>query len=152
MEINRRHSVARRQQEIVDSYRKELTLLYKGETQRRETFFDSYGRFLPQSLVPTLSEPITRFQIFPEKVVNNLPILDSEQLLFQQQLLQRGPPINTNTSTTNANTNTTTIINSTSISSTSGSNSLTPQSQRQTNLPSPQTTSQISQQQKSIQK
>lgn len=153
-EINRRHAVSRRHQEIVDSYRKELSLLYKGklkiiiiifffflniffsntgETQRRETFFESYGRFLPQSLVPTLSEPITRFQIFPEKVVNNLPILDAEQQQFQQQQQQRN--------TTNSN----------SVSSTSNSSSLTPQSQRQATLHS-SPTQPLQQQQKSNQK
>jgi len=72
-EITRRHEEQKRHQEIVDNYQKDLHLLWKMESQKREHFHEYYGRYLPQSLCPAVMEPATRFQVFPEKQTTQLP-------------------------------------------------------------------------------
>jgi len=72
-EISRRHKEHRRQQEIVEIYQKELNLMHQMESQKREQFQDFYGKYLPPSLCPSISEPSTHYQIYPEKFSTNLP-------------------------------------------------------------------------------
>jgi len=72
-EIARRQKEHQRQQEIVDSYQRELNLLWKMESQKREHFHEYYGKYLPQSLCPAIRESAIRAQIFPEQFITELP-------------------------------------------------------------------------------
>jgi len=100
-EIDRRHKEMRRQQEVVDAYSRELRLMHQTECQKRENFFEFYGRYLPPSLCPHIMEPATRYQIYPDHYSTNLPILSDSIILSmeQLQLLQQQPTTTTTTST-----------------------------------------------------
>jgi hypothetical protein len=57
--VERRHNEHKRMQEIVLAYQKELNVWYQVETQKRENFFEFYGRYLPQSLCPSVMVPFS---------------------------------------------------------------------------------------------
>jgi chromosome segregation ATPase len=75
VEVERRHSEHKRIQEIVHAYQKELGLWYQGETQKRDNFFEFYGRYLPQSLCPAVMETVPRYEIYPLHFNTSLPVL-----------------------------------------------------------------------------
>lgn len=74
-EIDRRHKEQKRQQELLESYQRELDALWKGETEKRDTFFEFYGRYLPQSLCPVIMEPAAQHRIIPDRIPSELPLL-----------------------------------------------------------------------------
>eukprot|EP00002_Diphylleia_rotans_P025013 TRINITY_DN4941_c0_g1_i2.p1 TRINITY_DN4941_c0_g1~~TRINITY_DN4941_c0_g1_i2.p1 ORF type:complete len:426 (+),score=86.18 TRINITY_DN4941_c0_g1_i2:48-1325(+) len=76
VEIQRRHEEMRKQQEVVDSYNRELVNMHAVESAQRAAFYESFGQYLPYPLCPSIYEPPTRYHIFPERFSTNLPDLE----------------------------------------------------------------------------
>jgi hypothetical protein len=79
VEIERRHSEHKRIEEMVLAYQKELNLWFEVETQKRDNFYDFYGRYLPQSLCPAIMENIPRYEIYPLHFNTALPVLSQSE-------------------------------------------------------------------------
>lgn len=84
------------------------------ENQRREHFFDFYGKYLPQSMCPAIVEPTVRYQIFPESYTTALPIISDaerpsknlvEAALSQMDSLSNSSSSNINQSNQNSQQN-----------------------------------------------
>jgi len=75
VEIDRRHAEHKRMEDIMQAYQKDLDLWWEVENQKRENFYQYYGRYLPQSLCPSIMERAVRLEIFPAQIATNLPSL-----------------------------------------------------------------------------
>ena len=74
VEVNRREAVQKRHQMVIEFYRRELNAMYQMESEKREMFFESFGRFLPQSMIETLV-PLPKYQIYSEKPIAKMPMI-----------------------------------------------------------------------------
>eukprot|EP01114_Cavostelium_apophysatum_P006790 TRINITY_DN1826_c0_g1_i1.p1 TRINITY_DN1826_c0_g1~~TRINITY_DN1826_c0_g1_i1.p1 ORF type:complete len:455 (-),score=103.49 TRINITY_DN1826_c0_g1_i1:121-1485(-) len=85
-EIGRRHRENRRQQNIVDAYQRELDLMWKVEDQKRDHFFEFYGKYLPKSICPPIHESAGRFQILSDRTRTDLPIVSEVERPSRRQV------------------------------------------------------------------
>lgn len=90
VEVERRHNEHKRMQEIVLAYQKELNVWYQVETQKRENFFEFYGRYLPQSLCPSVMENAPRYEIYPLHFTTALPLLGGRRRSEDEQADDEG--------------------------------------------------------------
>jgi hypothetical protein len=87
-EIDRRRRVHELHQQVVDSFKLELSKMYEEEELRRQQFFEDYGKYLPVSLCPSIMERPTKYMISPENYQTNLPdiVIPSEERDQEDQL------------------------------------------------------------------
>eukprot|EP00005_Dracoamoeba_jomungandri_P007862 CAMPEP_0174263968 /NCGR_PEP_ID=MMETSP0439-20130205/20796_1 /TAXON_ID=0 /ORGANISM="Stereomyxa ramosa, Strain Chinc5" /LENGTH=429 /DNA_ID=CAMNT_0015349621 /DNA_START=355 /DNA_END=1644 /DNA_ORIENTATION=- len=76
IEIRRRHLEEKRHAKIVQMYQHELDLLFTMEAQKRDNFYEFYGRYLPQSLCPAIMENPVKYDIAASRQGSRLPVLD----------------------------------------------------------------------------
>eukprot|EP01132_Coremiostelium_polycephalum_P008031 gene8031-9879_t len=62
-EFKRREKEYQRYKSIAETYQKDLTSMFMNELQKRDRFYESFGRYLPVSFISLISDSPIQFQI-----------------------------------------------------------------------------------------
>lgn len=92
LEVYRRQKEYERQQKIIEEMNKTLNSMYIEECQKRQRFYEEFGRYLPATLYPPIMEPAIKYTLTPshQKSPQTFTISDEEaqeiaKLCEQQQ-------------------------------------------------------------------